>query len=329
MVRKLITLIAAGIAIAIVAVPAAEAGFPGMNGRIAYNKMGDYNKDIHTIDPITKDEDQLTTDPADDYDAAVSPDGTKIAFASERSGCVDIYVMNADGSGQTQLTETGFAIDWSPAWSPDGTKIAFTSYRDGNAEIYVMKADGSNETRLTDNPATDHQPAWSPDGTEIAFSSDRDGDEEIYTLSVLKPAVIQQLTSNSARDTAPNWSPDGTMIAFHSDQDAPANHIYTMNANGSSQLLLTLGLFPAWSPDGTKLTFARDQGELGWNPDIYTINVDGSNEDKLTSAVDLENNPDWGVFVATVAGGNGLGSDPGNDAGSDADPASQEPGSRN
>src|SRR5262245_16961303 len=130
MVRKLFTLIAAALVAAVVSVPAAEAGFPGINGRIVYDKDGDYNTDIYTLDPVTKDIDQLTTDPANDYDAAVSPDGTKIAFASERSGCVDIYLMNADGSGvPIQLTETGFAIDWQPAWSPDGTKIVFTSYR--------------------------------------------------------------------------------------------------------------------------------------------------------------------------------------------------------
>mgnify|MGYP003726256645 CR=1 FL=1 len=91
-----------------------------------------------------------------------SPDGTKIAFLSSNRGVdPNIYVMNADGSGQTRLTNDP-GPDASPSWSPDGTKIAFTSDRDGNYEIYVMNADGSNQTRLTNNPADDTEPSWSP-----------------------------------------------------------------------------------------------------------------------------------------------------------------------
>ena len=82
--------------------------------------------------------------------------------------------MNADGSGQTRLTDNQAGAS-DPSWSPDGRRIAFVSYRDGNREIYVMNADGSGQTRLTDNPAWDISPSWSSDGTRIAFYSDRDG----------------------------------------------------------------------------------------------------------------------------------------------------------
>jgi dipeptidyl aminopeptidase/acylaminoacyl peptidase len=76
----------------------------------------------------------------------------KIAFTSDRDGNSEIYVMNADGSGQTRLTNDG-AIDNEPVWSPDGTKIAFWTERNGPAEIYVMNADGSGQINLTKNPA--------------------------------------------------------------------------------------------------------------------------------------------------------------------------------
>jgi dipeptidyl aminopeptidase/acylaminoacyl peptidase len=86
---------------------------------------------------------------------------SKIAFASDRDGSYEIYVMNSDGSNQTRLTNSSEGGD--PCWSPDGTKIAFHSLRDGNYEIYVMNADGSNQIRLTDNQTTDVSPSWSPD----------------------------------------------------------------------------------------------------------------------------------------------------------------------
>jgi len=88
-----------------------------------------------------------------------SPDGTKIAFESYRDGDFEIYVMNADGSNQTRLTNNG---GLNPCFSPDGTKIAFVSDRDGDFEIYVMNADGSNQTNITNNPGGDYSPSWGP-----------------------------------------------------------------------------------------------------------------------------------------------------------------------
>ena len=106
----------------------------------------------------------------------------RIAFVSGRDGDSEIYVMNADGSGVSRLTDNP-GRDWNPRWSPDGGRIAFTSDRDGDSEIYVMNADGSGVSRLTDNSADDHNPSWSPDGGRIAFNSDRDGGWEIYVMN--------------------------------------------------------------------------------------------------------------------------------------------------
>jgi Tol biopolymer transport system component len=103
---------------------------------------------------------------------------TKIAFASYRDGNHEIYVMNADGSGQTNLTNNP-STEQAPSWSPDGKKIAFYSLRndvpdakdygkDGrawneyNAEIYIMNSDGSEQINITNGPAYDGYPSWSP-----------------------------------------------------------------------------------------------------------------------------------------------------------------------
>jgi Tol biopolymer transport system component len=104
---------------------------------------------------------RLTNNPAWDSLPRWSPDGTKIAFYSERDVNGDIYVMNAaDGSNQTRLTYNQVQ-DTGASWSPDGTKIAFTSEKDGNPEIYLMNAaDGSEQTRLTNNTAAEGEPNW-------------------------------------------------------------------------------------------------------------------------------------------------------------------------
>ena len=104
----------------------------------------------------------------------------KIGFMSNRDANAEIYVMNADGTGQTRLTNNGVE-DGSLSWSPDGSKIAFRTHRDGNGEVYVMNPDGTGLTRLTNDAAEDGSPSWSPDGSKIVFSAQRDGNEEIYT----------------------------------------------------------------------------------------------------------------------------------------------------
>ena len=109
-----------------------------------------------------------TPAPLDVQTAAWSPDGRKLAFVSRRDGNCEIYVINADGSGQENLTQHP-ARDSHPSWSRDGRKLAFVSRRDGNSEIYVMNADGSGLRNVTRAPSNDLDPAWSPDGRAIAF----------------------------------------------------------------------------------------------------------------------------------------------------------------
>ncbi len=109
----------------------------------------------------------------------------KISFITNRDGNDEIYVMNADGSGQTNLTNNP-ASDQGRGWSPDGTKFTFGSGRAaGNYDVYVMNADSSGVTRLTDNPANDGAPDWSPDSTKITFRSERDGngDGRVYRIA--------------------------------------------------------------------------------------------------------------------------------------------------
>ena len=159
---------------------------------------------------------RLTNNAADEGSAPWSPDGTKLAFTSNRDGNYEVYVMNADGSSQTRLTNTTSA-DVAPQWAPNGTQILFVSNRDGNYEIYRLNSDLSTN-RLTNNAAADGydsvtvggviNPYYglspSPDGAWIVFMSTRDGNYELYRMDS-SGGNISRLTNNAATDQFGAW----------------------------------------------------------------------------------------------------------------------------
>ena len=147
---------------------------------------------------------RLTRSVESDADPSWSPDGTKIAFESQRDFDYEIYVMDADGENVVRLTQSP-GWDSDPSWSPDGKNIAFRSVRDRDYEICIMDADGGNVVRLTQSPGWDGEPSWSPDGTKIAFASSRDGNSEIYVMNADGENQIN-LTHNAASDSKPAWS---------------------------------------------------------------------------------------------------------------------------
>lgn len=198
-----------------------------------------------------------------------------ILFTSEREGNLEVFVMDADGGNQRNLTNDR-GSDYTPRWSPDGTQIVFGSDRSGDPELYVMDADGNNLRRLTDSPGVDRSPAWSPDGSRIAFMSSRDGNWEIYVMNT-DGSNPQNLTNSGFVDASPTWMPVTQQITFTSNRDGNPE-VYMMNADGTNVLRLTnnptLDDQPSWSPDGTRLAVIsqRDEG-LG----IYLLDRNGLN----------------------------------------------------
>lgn len=219
----------------------------------------------------------------------------RVAFASDRDGNLEIYVMQPDGTDIQRLThDPGQDID--PAWSPDRQQIAFVSNRDGsNFAIYLMNADGSNVRRVTPDDANYYTaPAWSPDGRYLALVSDRTGNLDVHILD-LSSGTLRAVTDDPDEDNEPSWSPDGSRIAFSSFRTG-YGEIYTVSASGGPVQALTSGsgadnLAPVWSPDGTQLAFVANSGLFS---EIYIVNADGSNERNLITVDEyFIDSPSW------------------------------------
>lgn len=226
---------------------------------------------------------------------------TRIAFAMSVGGRSQLYSINANATGTTQLTFSS-ASDAEPTWSPDGSKIAFRSDRDGNSEIYVMSSSGGPATRLTNHGGADYAPAWSPDGARIAFVSQRDDlAGEIYVMNSDGTNVVR-LTTSAGVDAEPAWSPDGSRIAFRRDLLGQGD-IHVMNADGSNVVRLTGSAYfdgnPTWSPDGTRIAFTH---AVICNNDYYyyydscntvqVMNADGTNAKQVGNSLGVLQ-PTW------------------------------------
>lgn len=305
-------LLASGTVVGALGVPGtAHAASPGKDGLIVFTSAPDGNTEIYSMGPDGSAQTNLTNDPARDESPAVSPDGTRIAFASGRSegvigGHMNIWVMNIDGGGLSLLTpgavsdEGEAGID--PTWSPDGTKIAYSFAGD----VWSMNADGSGKTDLTADPvlvAAGQQAAWSPDGSTIAYNRGFD----IWTMNA-DGSGDTQLTSTTGglgTEKSPDWSPDGTRIVYER-----SGQIWRMNADGSGQQPLAAGFAdgvarggtrPAWSPAGTKIVFSSSAFDAPNGPDIFTMNPDGTGVTRLDTAVpagDLD--PAWQPLATTA-----------------------------
>jgi TolB protein len=183
---------------------------------------------------------------------AVSPDGTRIAFASTRegNGNFDIYVMNRDGSNVRRLT-TNPAADVSPTWSPSGTQIAFTSDRlgTGSPEVFIMDADGLNQRQLTHEGYAD-RPTWSPAPyNEIAYTARTGPGNDIKIIDVASREV-RRITFGEGTNESPAFSPNGRHLAFMSTRNGKSQ-IFTVARDGRDLKQLTRAgnnQQPNWSP---------------------------------------------------------------------------------
>ena len=257
--------------------------------------------------------------------------GGQFAFASNRDGNWEIYVMNADGSEQTKLTDHMANDSW-PTLSADGTRIAFISDRDGGWEIYRVNVDGSGLDQLTDTVGMEMYPAWSPDGTQIAYMMGYD----IFLMNADGSAQTN-LTNDAAGNLYPAWKPDGAQIVFLSLRDG-GFQFFEMKADGSDLMMqdrglppserspgssgvyifedgriyigsggtmetiqdngTALGEFPVWSPDGALVAFHSNRDG---NMEIYVMTADGSQVTRLTDNEADDMFPTWSSDGTKIA----------------------------
>lgn len=188
-----------------------------------------------------------------DRDPAVSPQGDRLAFSSDRGGSMDLYVLDLRAGTIRQLTDTpGF--EGHPTWSPDGVWVAYESYDAGDFDIWILPASlDQAPIRLTNHPADDSHPDWDPQGRRIAFVSDRAGSSDIFIAALDQPddRFLNLTQTMDTEERAPAFSPDGNRILYSTISTGIAHvivHPLTQDAGGPA--IRGNGQNAVWSPDG-------------------------------------------------------------------------------
>ena len=205
---------------------------------------------------------ELTKGQGFDRRSTWSPDGTRIAFDSDRDGNLDIYVVDGDGNNLTQLTNDP-SNDYSPSWSADGSRLAFISNRSGVSHLWVMNTDGSDKKDLTPDMTkasrVSESPGWSPDGTKIAFVA-----RALWVMNS-DGTNLKRVTLPADYVTQPVWSPSGAMIAVNSWKDQ------TRGWNSSIYLVSPLGVGIRRVTAERQITEEIRDEPLGWLVDDQEI----------------------------------------------------------
>ncbi|MDD5699706.1 MAG: DUF5050 domain-containing protein [Candidatus Nanoarchaeia archaeon] len=215
----------------------------------------------HDVDAVDEDGDTLTyyltVNSAEDWLSIDSSTGLITGTAPMITTDYEYYnpmINVSDGRGGTDFQLTTIKVE--NVSGPTGEKILFVSGRDGNYEIYIMNADGSNQVNLTNNPAQDFDPSWSPDGNKIAYVSGTTlGNSEIWIMDS-DGSNRTRITYNDLNEGNPVWSPDGNRMA------------YCMNKDWNSS-------------------------NFGWNYEIYTMDIDGTDQTNLTNDIADDRSPAW------------------------------------
>lgn len=225
---------------------------------------------------------------------AVSLDGRRIAFTGLKTGQLDLYVMNADGSGRRQLTND-LAQELDPAWSPDGNSLLFSwtgTAPSSPTMLAVIGADGSGRRELL---LDGWGGEWSPDGRRVAFTGVGGRARGVYLMGADGRNVtsLREVCGSECDDVAPRWSPNGQSLAFTRLLPDATEAVGLMRADGTGARLVLPGLFtarPVWSPDGLRLAVTR---LVGGTARIYVVTLASADTVSVSPAGVWEFVSDW------------------------------------
>jgi dipeptidyl aminopeptidase/acylaminoacyl peptidase len=240
---------------------------------------------------------EVNNDPTGVNFASFSFDAKKILFSKSVGGIKQIFVMDVDGTNQTQLTSSATASSIHAVWSPDGQTIAFANNSSGGFQIWTMNPDGTNQTNVTnDGVGGNDFPSWSPDSQQIAFQRQNGAKTDVWIMGADGSGQTNITNTTGFNFNGnPSWSPGGKWIAFASTRDGNSE-IYAIRYNGTFLTRLTNNSAndgaPAYSPDGTLIAFQSTRS--GGQFKIFTMDSAGNSQTQLLQqGFASYSNPQW------------------------------------
>lgn len=264
-------------------------------GLIVFSMADGAYKHLYVYDPYSLPMTHLTGSDWDDTDPAISPDGRSIAFASNRNGQWDIYILNLTTDETIQVTNTK-TYDGAPTWSPDGQYLVFQT-KNGNQINLVIQSiadSGTAPIQITEDAGVNFDAAWSPDGRQIAFITNRSGRNELWLFDL--KSTDNRFTIVASSDKAgyfsPAWSPDGSTLAWCKKDSE--DHIETLPIAllGSSPKEVGIGCSPAWSPDGRSILATYQQANSQ-----YLVAYDVTNDILSLPMIDTQAKVDSTIWL--------------------------------
>jgi len=233
---------------------------------------------------------RVTDHPERELAAVYSPDGSRIAFVSDRDGNAALYVANADGTEPHRVTSHS-AASGAPDWTPGGDRLVYESATAGTSHIWVIGVDGTGPRQLTEGSRPDFQPAVSPDGSAIAFTSTRDGNYEIYVMTI-DGANPRNVTSTPHNETMPAWIGDGVLAFVREERGARdlSRVVVRMPIGGEAEALTSPELavtdFAVSRAGDLLVVVAPEQGGGGLRPRLFLVPVGGGAPTEVPRADD-------------------------------------------
>jgi TolB protein len=230
-----------------------------------------------------------------------SPDASRLAYVSYRAGIADLWMLGRGSDKGGRLLNLPSNMQnlekWRVVFGPARNEVTYVMHKDNNTDIFVSEIGGSAMRRMTNHRAIDVSPSWSPDGTRMVFMSDRSGTPQIYIHDVAT-GQERRITYKGDYNASPSWSPTGEWIVYSARTGLENMDVYVIDPDSLYSYPVVVhervDQDPSWSPDGRKIVFASDRRG---KRDIYTVDLDGNNLNRLTSEFGSCTGASWATWV--------------------------------